>query len=302
MQSVTPEKAANLTQYRRAVYDVRDILSCAANAPDKIRSRTLLTWASQARRAAPVAYGFLRNLRGRLVACESSDEKLWCVASIDGTDPNAMPPEKGKWLVAALFNDHPQPRDVELDLAAPSGTTFQARTVERIDMDPSTYDFAPHSEAAPAGGNRRSFRLTLPANGCWKVALPLQGEPPTSSQVRRKQFFSPDILQAVGRDKPLATAVKIDPAMLKAARRAWLRLVVEDIADGEATVAVNGRDVPLPKAVTDECETRTVMLPVAPADLSPETTFAFRVNAGNFAGYRVDMTSVVVEMPGAADR
>jgi hypothetical protein len=115
------------------------------------------------------------------------------------------------------------------------------------------------------------------------------------SEVRRQQFFSADILQAVGREKPFATVVKLPPDALRAADRAWLRLVVEDIAPGEATLRVGERDVPLPKAYTSENINKTLNLPIAPAELKSETQFAFRVNPGNFAGYRVDMTSIVLE-------
>ena len=34
---------------------------------------------------------------------------------------------------------------------------------------------------------------------------------------------------------------------------------------------------------------------VAPAQLDPATALEFRVRPGNFAGYRVDMTSIVLE-------
>ncbi|MGB2822105.1 MAG: hypothetical protein WBF17_14065, partial [Phycisphaerae bacterium] len=151
-----------------------------------------------------------------------------------------------------------------------------------------------------------SFKLTLPGKGFWKVSFPLnvpreakRGKKPEpyKADIQRRQFFSGDILQAVGRDKPFTTKVKLDPQMLKAATRAWLRLVVEDIAPVEATVRVGSKEIPLPKAVTSENVNRTLMLPIAPADLSAETPFEFRVNQGNFAGYRVDMTSIVLESP-----
>jgi hypothetical protein len=299
-----PEKAATLTQLRKAIYEVRDILYCAAQAPDKIRSRTILTWHSQARQATPVAYGFLKNLRGRLVENESTDGKVWCVASIDGTDPDAMPPHKGQWLVAALFNDHARPREVELKLTAPAEATFRGGTIERLRWDRGTYEFGLATRIIEASGTECSLKLTLPGKSFWKVTLPLQlprrrkkpkDPPPYRADIQRRQFFSPDILQAVRRGRPLRTKVKLDGDTLKAAGRAWLRLVVEDIAPGEATVRVGNKSLALPKAVTSENINRTLMLPVQPSDLSPETTFEYRVNKGNHAGYRVDMTSIVLE-------
>ncbi|MGB2821283.1 MAG: hypothetical protein WBF17_09905, partial [Phycisphaerae bacterium] len=154
----TAAKAATLTQLRKAIYEVRDIMYCAAQVPDKIRSRTILTWHSQARQATPVAYGFLKNLRGRLVENESSDEKVWCVASIDGTDGDAMPPHRGQWLVAALFNDHVTPRDVELNVTAPSGTTLRRGTIERLRWDRPTYEFGLATQVVEAEGTEHSFK------------------------------------------------------------------------------------------------------------------------------------------------
>ena len=291
----TKQQADNVTQYRRAIYDVRDMLYCASQVPDKIRSRTLLTWGSQARRAAPAAYGLVRNLRGRLVEAESADAKLWCAATVDGTDPDAMPPDGGKHLVVAIFNDRPEDRQVDLKLTAPAGTTFGAGTAEWIRLDPESFDFALASEAVAAKGAALAHRVTVRGKAGWTLRLPLAGEVPPQPEVRRRQFFSPDILQAVGRGAPFATKVEIGAAALASAKRAYLRLVVEDIAPGEALVRVGGKVIPLPKARTADCVNETVMLPIAPADLSAVTPFEFGVNDGNFAGFRVDMTSVVLE-------
>ena len=304
----TPRKAATLTQLRKAIYEVRDIMYCAAQVPDKLRSRTILTWKSRAAQATPVAYGFLKNLRGRLVESDSSDKKVWCVTSIDGTDPKAMPRRGyGRSLVVALFNDHAGPRDVELTIAAPTDTVFRYGTTERLQVDPDTGDFALAAQRMKkVSGPKQAFKLTLPGKGFWKTWLSLYPAPRRRrrrprkgkaypAEVMRQQFFSADILRAVGRGRLFATTVKLDPEILKAATRAWLRLVVEDIAPGEATVRLGTKEILLPKAVTSENVNRTLMIPVKPADLSPQTTFAFRVNPGNFAGYRVDMTSIVLE-------
>jgi hypothetical protein len=71
--------------------------------------------------------------------------------------------------------------------------------------------------------------------------------------------------------------------------------VVEDIADGEASVAVGETRLALPKAVTAENANRTVMIPVDPEALEPDTELTFSVNDGNYAGYRVDVSSIVLE-------
>jgi hypothetical protein len=295
-----------------ALYEVRDVLYSVAQAPDKLRSRTLLHWRSQAAEGAPAAYLWLKDLRGRLVEADSSDEKVWAVASLDGTDPDAPAPEPGVRLVVCLFNDDTRPREVDLTLAAPAGTTFVAApagttftpgaggalpggTVEALRQDPATFAWGVRRETASARGTSHAMKVAMPGKSAWKIVLPLEGTPPGSAEVRRTQFFSPDILQAVTAEKPFATRVAIDPAPLKAAGRAWLRLVIEDAAPGEATVSVGGRTIPLPKAYTPENANLTVMVPIDLAALAAETAVEFRVNPGNFAGYRVDVTSIVLE-------
>jgi hypothetical protein len=76
-----------------------------------------------------------------------------------------------------------------------------------------------------------------------------------------------------------------------------LRIVVEDIAAGEAAVTVAGKEIRLPKALTADNVNRILDLPVNPRDLSANVPVTFRTLAGNHAGYRVDMTSIVLEHP-----
>lgn len=292
----TPEKAAHLTQYRKAMYNVRDIVLCAREAPDKIRSRTLLTWRSQDPRAMPVAYGLLKDLRGRLLRTTSDDAKVWCVASVDGADPDAPRPEPGQALVVCVFNDHAEPRDVALQVAAPKGTRFAGGgTVQTIPLDPETFEFRLASEPVEAEGASRAFPMRLGGRSVWKVALPLEGELGRAVDVHRRQFFAPRILREVVPGETYTATVEVDAAALATAERAYLRLVLEDVAHGEGVVRVGGTELPLPAAYTSENQNRTVDLPVDPKVLAERTRLEFIVRGGDFAGYRVDMASVVVE-------
>ncbi|MFW5699049.1 MAG: hypothetical protein ACOCYN_04265, partial [Planctomycetota bacterium] len=116
---------ANIMNYRRAIYNLRDILYCVAQASDKAASRTVIHY-DRTPQGSDVCYGLLANLRGRLLATTSDDADVWCVAAIDGTDPEALPPEPGHTLVSILFNEHREPRTVELAVAAPAGSSFAA--------------------------------------------------------------------------------------------------------------------------------------------------------------------------------
>jgi len=298
----TPEKAKAASQYRKMVYNLRDIAYCILQSPDKVRSRTVIHNNGKDKNGwTAVAYGLMKNLRGRLVETVSDDRRVWCVASIDGTDPRAMPKDGGKALVVLVFNDHRKPREIELAVALPAGTTAKTAIVEEATVDRRTFALGLRQaeSALPEGGR---FTLKLPDRGAWKVTIPLAGEVPSQPQVQRRQFFSPTILQRVERGKPVVLDVALDEEQLKSARRAWLRLVVEDIAPGEAAVILgSGNSIDLPKAYTADNVNAIVETPVAMDKLSPRTRMEFRVHEGNFDGWRLNMASIVLESsPGEA--
>jgi hypothetical protein len=93
----------------------------------------------------------------------------------------------------------------------------------------------------------------------------------------------------------LRTSVKLDGGVLAEADRAWLRFVVEGVAPGEGWVSVRHRTFKLPAAATQEDMMRIVELPVDVADLGERNDVRFTVTPGNHLGYRVAMTSIVLE-------
>ena len=293
----TPEKAAAAREYRRMTYNLRDIVYCAIQSPDKSLARTMIHHSSTPV-GTDVCFTILKELRGRLVRTHTDDENLWCVASIDGTDDRAMPPDGRKQLVAIVFNDHRRPRRAELTIDAPPGTRFGTGEIQQPLLDKADWKLSLRTAAAPGDARSRTYALELPERSAWKIALPLSGDVPAAAQVVRRQFFADKILQAVLRSRPLRTTVKLDKAALSAAARAALRIVIEDVAPGEAAVRVAGRTIELPPAWTADNGNRIVELPIAPADLAETMELEFRVNEGNFAGYRVDMAGIVVEQDG----
>jgi hypothetical protein len=293
----TPEKAKNAREYRRMVYNLRDLIYLAAQVPDKARARTVIHH-NQTPKATEVTYGLLSNLRGRLIESWSNDRDIWCVSSVDGTDPQAMPKVPGQTLVAVVFNDSFVEREVVIELHASDGTTFKDGIIDRTYTDMKTFDVSLKQETLPASGNTKSVSLKLASRSAAKVALPLTGKTVESSQVRRRQFFSPDILQEVKRDKPFATAIKLNKRALTDARSGHLRLVVEHVSEGEGIVRIGNQSCAIPKALTIDNEPRIVVIPIDLKDLKGDTAIEFRVNEGNHSGYRVDMTSFVIEREG----
>ncbi|MGB2823160.1 MAG: hypothetical protein WBF17_19400 [Phycisphaerae bacterium] len=293
----TPEKAAASREYRQMVYNLRDLIYSAIQSPDKYRARTMIH-PHKVPDATRVCFGLLRDLRGRLVEASCDDDNVWAVASIDGTDPRAMPPDfdGAARLVVVVYNDYRRPQEVDVAVDAPRGTTFGDAAIERTTVDRSTFavDLLRRRDVK-VGRTTATFRIRLDDRSAWKVTLPLEGRLAPQADLRRKQFFSGDILEKVRPHRPWRTTVALDPGMLRAAGRAWLRLVIEDVAVGEGTVTVAGRTMPLPKACTADNVNRIVEVPLEVKALRPETEVAFAVCPGNFAGYQVDMTSIVLE-------
>ncbi len=289
-------EARRATEYRRMSYNMRDILYCAYQTPDKARGRTMIH-PTASPQALHVGYGLMRNLRGRLVECQTSDPDVWTVAAIDGTDPKAMPPGfDGQRLVFVVFNDHRHDRKVNVRVAAPTGTSFKDGRAEWTHVDKSDYQISRPGEDVHADGKKElTFEVTVQGRGAWKIELPLSGKVTKDRQVQRKQFFSPDILQTVQRDKPLKTAIQVDRAWLSGADKAWLKLVVEHVAPGEAMVKIGSAEIELPKAYTADNVTRILRIPVPLEALKSQTALEFSVRPGNHAGYRVDMVSLVVQ-------
>jgi len=299
----TPEKAANAKNYRRMTYNLRDMLYCVYQSPDKAVARALIHW-SATLEGSTICLEMLKNLRGRLIETQSPDPDIWVVASVDGTDPDALPTgydmsKDPQQLVVFVFNNHREPREVDLHVTAPAGTTLASQTLERVTVDPDTYDLAydKTDTLGPRDVATARQRVKLTERGVWKATYELSGriDPNAGAQVARDQHFSADILQTVQRDKPFKTTVALEPAKVKTADRAWLRLVTEDIERGEATVTVGEQSLAVPHAIVGDNNNRMTQIPLDVKQLTPETTVTFRVADGNFAGYRVDMTSIVLE-------
>ncbi len=301
----TPEKARASLNYRRGVYNLRDLLYSVQETPDKARARTVIhsdpdsAWTD-------VPYSLLANLRGRLVHVrrDDADPSVWAVASVDGTDPEALPlgetEVRVRDLVVVVFNDNPHVREVQVDVAPPTGTRWAGPpTFERTEVDAESFQFSRVEEKGPetlAQGSQ-TYDLELLPQQAWKVTIPLEGTLPEKPEVVRTQAFSRDLLATVTREEPFRTRVQLDPAVLKAATGARLRVVVEDVGVGEGMATVCGQEMPLPVALSPDNVPVILDVPLDVTRLRPDCTIAF-TTADSHAGYRVDMTSVVLETAG----
>lgn len=282
-----------LRREARAEWVARKIMHALATIPDKALIHCHFAWD---REGDGYTFKLLRNLRGKLVAVDASDPFIYAVAAIDGTDPLAPRPADmtaRKELVVALLNDHIAPRDVDLAINAPTGTTFDGAVIRRIGQG-AEGKMALLEEPAQATGKTHRLKLTIPARRALTVSLPLQGNESPAAEIHRKQFFAPAILHQVGK-APLDTPFNIDVAELKSAKRSWLRIVVERLADGEGIVFINGHRYALPKAITSENGPWLRQVTVDPAHLKDRNLLSFQTTGPDQAGYLLCSASLLLE-------
>jgi hypothetical protein len=200
----------------------------------------------------------------------------------------------GNDLVVALFNDHDTARPVTATVQAPAGTKFSSViTLTPKYADDGQVDVEPKAE--PISGDSYVYRTVLPAKSLVALTFPLTGKVPEQSGVTVRQFFSPAVLTDVTAAQPSTQKIAIKPEALKGATRARLRIVVERLAEGEGVVLINGREYRLPRVVSPENAPWIRDIPVAVADLKPQTELKFQVTSPAHAGYRLATASVLVE-------
>ncbi len=290
----TAAEAKRAQAFKRLTYNMRDCLGCVAFTPDKGLGRTVIHL-DHTPQATDIAYGLMSELRGRLVGTSSSDDKVWCLASIDGTDPRAARDDDKRRLVVFVWNDHRRPQTVRVEVAAPTGTALAGGRQDEVVLDREDFSFRLKTGELEAVGESFSAELTIPHRRAVKLSFDLTGEPVDTAEVLRRQFFADDILQQVGRDVPWRTAVQIPAAARAGAKRAWLRCVLESVSDGEAVATVGGTDIVLPRTITGSNVNRIREVAIPLEELADEVPLTFAVAAGNHAGYQVDMASIVIE-------
>jgi hypothetical protein len=290
---------------RRCVYNLRDILGVIIETPDKAASRAIhALWApghfgndppwgpTGIEKGEYICLDFLKDLRGRLVEARSDDRNLWVASSLD---------EAAGSLVVVLFNDGPAWRKYDLSVRAPEGTEFvSARRTELVHDRTGMVASGDVEEAA--GGKTFSRSSTLGPSFASKTVLKLKGQAPAKAAVVRRQFFcaAPD-----EKTDPILFDLKPGQTVRLPLRfggkrgtpkRAWLRLVVERLGEGEGYVQVAGRRLSIPAAYTPFNTPMIREIELDPRALADEMVLVFGAegpDAGD--GFLLCMASVVVE-------
>lgn len=291
---------------RRMVYNLRDILYCIKETPDKIKARAIhALWNSRGGdkpwEKAGIDEGewyalkFLVDLRGQLVLAETDDADVWAVASIE--------PESND-LVVVLFNDSWRTRLVNVSVSAPAGTSFAGGRMSLLGYDGESGDIiATGDHAFKAEG--RTLKLPEskldPAHAV-KYVLDLKGDVAGRAAVTHEQIFCghwaknrQPIVNWVRPDSKVELPIDL-PADATQAKRAWLRLVLERCSEGEGFVTLGGTKLALPKALTPMNAPYIRQMEIDPKLLAGVRSLVFSMpgpEAGN--GYVVGMASVVLE-------
>lgn len=280
-------------------WTARKLVHMLATVPDKGRS---IAWFGEpsmgfSEGGEGVLFKMLMNLRGRLVQVQTGDPLLYAVSSIDGTDPKNPRPEElgpGKELVTTIFNDHVTKRAVDMQFDAPAGTTFTSVTLrEPIFKEDGTIEVKETTETIK--GTSHTLKAEIAAKNLIAVSFRLSGEIGEKAQTTYKQNFSHDVLVKVSAEKPSKQIIKIKPDDLKTAKRATIRLVVERLSEGEGVVTLNGKDIPLPKAVTPENAPWLREFAIDVASLKESNELIFKVTGPQFAGYDLACSSIQLE-------
>jgi hypothetical protein len=290
----TANKVKRAKAIRQMIYNLRESLHSVLRVPDKYINRSVIH-TDPKNQQDQIAFDLTADLRGRLLETTSQDSRVWCVASLDGSDPACPPPDGKNKLVAFVWNDHQTPRQISVTLNAPAGLTFADGTLEQVWTDTEeAFRMGIKKSDLKATGTSVTVTLDLPARLGARIVLPVAGTLPTKATVVRTQYFADDVLKWIDQDKPWQTKVKI-PAETLPAPKAWLRLAVESLDEGEGEVLVNGHAVPLPRAMTNDNITRIIEVPVDTSWLKAETSLVIRSRGAQHAGWRCCAASLVVE-------
>ncbi len=245
-----------------------------------------------------VAMDLLRNVRGRMMHVVNPDPGIYAVACVDGTDPQNPRPDNMSQedeLVVVLLNDHKTPREVNLVVRPMQITQFTGAVERYIDTPEGKPSLRERKVAVEPEALRISATLQPFEVRTWTISLiKLPAVMKPEKPVMRRQFHGPAILEQVTPAQPAKQLVKVDEASRSGAKRAWIKIVTERLAEGEGTVHFNDTAITLPRAPTPENAARVVRIPVDVADLKALNTLIFSAKRGH-AGYLLGMCSLVVE-------
>lgn len=294
---VGAESGPDVVKY---IWGSRKLMHMLNFSPDKIGS---IAWFFEGggfvtEAGEGTALKLLKNYRGKLVQVTTSDPHIYAIAAVDGTDPrNPRPADmpQRKELVVAVLNDHTTPRPVQLTITPPQGASFDEVIIRRAVVDEQTKKPVIKEETRKVANNQFTLGENLPSRDMMVLTFPLKGEPAETAPVTRKQFFGPEVVVQITPEKPLAQTIKVDPAAAASAKRAYVRFVAEKLAEGEGVVTLNGKDFPLPSAITPDNNPYVRQFEIPVDALKPGDNAVTFKAIPTQAGYLLGMGSIITE-------
>lgn len=259
---------------RKASWTARKILATLAQVPDKVLGMLHFgyqgPWFSD--QGEGVALDLLRPLRGRLVEVACSDPRVFAVASIDGTDPQAPRPDDlgpGQELVIAAINGGRETRTVSFVVDAPAGSDVATdAVVTAMRYQAGAPSLVPVSGHEIAGGQVH-LTLSLPAHEAVCLRLPLT-QPIAADQPATvvHQTAYPDChLEALVGEYSIRTLFDLPGRWLTTAERASVRLVVDHLQAESVIITLGDTEIVVPGGIAAENGARLVDVPVPLAAL-----------------------------------
>jgi hypothetical protein len=277
--AVPGHRHGNATPYGAYNYALRDIIELCYRSPDKAGARIAHGSLAPGWGGGGDEFLFkhLKDLRGRLVHAVSNDLNVWPVASINGDK-----------LVVVIFNDRRSGQSIELVVDAPAGTTLGDGRQSWVEpLTPKGALRFQHKDL-PADGRQFAGRVSIPQQSGVKLVFPLNGAPPAGVQLSRRQFFARGVLQNVAPERPAGFNIVLPAELPARAESAFVRVVLEGVNGGEATLRINDVSLAVPDHdwITD--------IPVDPAVLRADNALVFE-SGGD--GYRVGVVSLLLDVP-----
>lgn len=276
-------RLADDARYRFASRKLMHLLS---RSPDKVGALTHFDFTAG---GEGQMFEQLLRLRGRLMHTRSSDERVMVVASLDdGSDP-AAPLRDGDTpaICIAILNEDVRPRRIMPTMSLPHGLRAGEASILRRAHDGEGAVIKQASYTLNAAVELQPFELVT-------IVIPVEGTIGDAPPVRVSQRFARPVLEEVTPASAQRDEIKLDVAEIEQAERAWVRLVVERLADGEGSLDVNGTVIALPRAVTPENSPAVIDVPIDSSLLRESMTIEFRAAEGS-AGYLLCSASVMIE-------
>lgn len=283
-------------RYRCMQDALREIVYLLQTCPDKVASRIQLG-VDASKEEMRLAYEFLlKRQRGPMIKVTTDDPKIWAVSSINTRSERVQGLFQTVQVHSTvLFNNHQEARPITFDLAAIHGTQILSARRLWTAYDPQKGTVVGLDQDLKFQGTTGKTKFVMEPRSAVVIWAVLDGaSSKTVPVVREEQRFAPELLREVLPNKPLATAIVLEPDLVKSAASARLRVVVEHLAPAEGQVEIAGQVFSLPGERCAENENRTLELPLK-MPLTQQLPLVFRVKDGPFAGYRVIAASVVVE-------